>query len=167
MDSAAFASALRGRLIAAPATPRDQDGRIVQQDLENYAAAIGAGVDGVCVWAHTARGLELSDVERKAVLAAFRASTDGPLLAAVGPRPDAVGDFADELVSVQRLAEDAAAGGADALMVFPAPSLRAVRTRSARTIRMHVEVSASVGLPVIGFLLYPEAGAVSRTIPDC
>lgn len=152
--------AVRGRLLAAPATPRDDTGRIAQQDLENYAAAIGGGVDGVCVWAHTARGLQLSDVERKAVLAAFRAATVGPIIAAVGPRAEATGDFASELASTQRVAEEAAAGGADALMVFPAPSLRAEESRAERTIRLHAEASAAAGLPVIGFLLYPEAGGV-------
>ncbi|WP_222853453.1 dihydrodipicolinate synthase family protein [Fodinicola acaciae] len=161
MDSTTMANAVRGALLAAPATPRDDTGRIVQQDLENYATAIAGGVDGICVWAHTARGLLLSDAERKAVLAAFRTVTTGPVVAAVGPRPDAVGDFAAELVSTQRVAEEAAAGGADALMVFPAPSLEPVPTRAERTIRLHTEVSAAAGLPVIGFLLYPEAGGVA------
>jgi 4-hydroxy-tetrahydrodipicolinate synthase len=152
---------IKGRLIAAPATPRDEHGQIILEDLEKYAAAIGGGTDGVCVWAHTAHGLHLSDTERKLVLDTFRASTTGPVIAAVGPLPEAIGDFDTELASAQHQAEAAATGGADALMVYPAASLQPEETRAERTVRMHVEIATAVGLPAIGFLLYPEAGGVS------
>jgi 4-hydroxy-tetrahydrodipicolinate synthase len=153
--------AIRGRLIAAPVTPMDESAHIAPADLDRYAAAIAGAVDGVCVWAHTARGLELTDTQRDAVLAAFRAATDGPLLAAVGPPAGTGDDFASQCAATARLAERAAAGGADALMVYPVSSLRAPDTRAERTIRLHAEVAAAAGLPVTGFLLYPEAGGVS------
>ena len=152
--------AIRGRLIAAPVTPMDESAHIAPADLDRYAAAIAGAVDGVCVWAHTARGLELTDTQRDVVLAAFRDVTDGPLLAAVGP-PDGTGDdFASQCAATARLAERAAAGGADALMVYPVSSLRDPDTRAERTIRLHAEVAAAAGLPVTGFLLYPAAGGV-------
>jgi 4-hydroxy-tetrahydrodipicolinate synthase len=155
-----LADAVRGRLIAAPATPLDDGRRIIPADLERYAEAIGGGADGVCVWAHTARGLDLTDTDRSAVLAAFRATTSGPVIAAVGPPSGTGSDFAAQLAGTRRLAERAAAGGADGLMVYPVSGLRDPGTRAARVARLHGEAAAASGLPVAGFLLYPEAGGV-------
>lgn len=151
-------AALRHRLIAAPVTPRDSDGRLLPDDLQRYAAALCAGVDAVCVWAHTGRGLELPAADRARVLAAFRSATTAPVLAAVGV-PDAAG-FDAELAATLRMAEQAAAGGADALMVYPVPGLADPDHRTARTLRLHDAIAAATGLPVLGFLLYPEAGGV-------
>jgi 4-hydroxy-tetrahydrodipicolinate synthase len=155
-----LADAMRGALIAAPATPFDRAGRLVGEDLDRYAAAIGGTVDGVCVWAHTARGLKLTDADRDVVLAAFRAATAGPVIAAVGSPPDAAGDFAAEVAGTARMAERAAAGGADGLMVYPVGGLRPTETRGARTLALHAAAAQASGLPVVGFLLYPEAGGV-------
>lgn len=156
-----LADAVRGRLIAAPATPLDAAGHLVPADLDRYAGAIAGAVDGVCVWAHTARGLALTDAQRDAVLAAFRAATSGPLVAAVGPPAGTGDDFEAQLSGAARLGERAAAGGADALMVYPVPGLRPPDTRARRTVRLHAEVAAAAGLPVTGFLLYPEAGGIA------
>jgi 4-hydroxy-tetrahydrodipicolinate synthase len=154
-----LADDVRGTLVAAPVTPRDEHGRIVH--LEGYASAIAAGTDGVCVWAHTSRGLDLSDAERKIVLTTFRtAYRDRTVLAAVGPPAGTPPGFETELAATIRLAEQAAALGADGLMVYPLPSLHASDTRAVRTIRLHAEVAAASGLPVAGFLLYAEAGGV-------
>jgi 4-hydroxy-tetrahydrodipicolinate synthase len=155
-----LAAAMRGGLIAAPATPLDEAGRLVGDELDRYAAAIGGTVDGVCVWAHTARGLKLTDAERDVVLAAFRAATAGPVIAAVGCPPGAPGDFAAQVAETVRMAERAAAGGADGLMVYPVAGLRPAETRSARTLALHAAAAEASGLPVVGFLLYPEAGGV-------
>lgn len=155
-----LAERIRGRLIAAPATPMDGTGRIAGADLDRYAAAIAGSVDGVCVWAHTARGMLLRDAQRDAVLAAFRSAAAGPVIAAVGAPAGTGDDFAAQCLAAARLAERAAAGGADALMVYPVSSLRAPDTRDERTLRLHTEVAAAAGLPVMGFLLYPEAGGV-------
>ena len=151
-------AALRHRLIAAPVTPRDRTGRLATADLDRYARALCAGVDGVCVWAHTGRGLELPAADRAAVLAAFRSATTAPVLAAVGAA--AADGFDAELAATLRMAEPAAAGGADALMVYPVPGLADPAHRAARTLRLHDAVAAATGLPVVGFLLYPEAGGI-------
>lgn len=155
--TARLAGQLRGRLVAAPATPMDAARRIDPAALEKYAAGLAAEVDGVCVWAHTGRGLALPEADRARVLATFRAAVDGPVLAGVGA-PDA--PFTEQVTATVRMAEAAAAGGADGLMVFPASGLRAAQTRTERTIRLHEAVVAATGLPVLGFLLYPEAGGV-------
>lgn len=186
-----LAGRVRGALIAAPATPRYADGRVALGDLGRYAGAIAGAADGVCVWAHTARGLAMTDAERDAVLTAFRAVTDGPVIAAVGPSHDGAthrqpgsagggngageaghpagggaagrgdaGSFEAELAATVRMAERAAAGGADGLMVYPVAGLREPATRVERTVRLHREVAARAGLPVAAFLLYPEAGGV-------
>jgi 4-hydroxy-tetrahydrodipicolinate synthase len=155
--------ALLHRLIAAPATPLGADGRLWPEDLECYARSLAGRVDGVCVWAHTGRGLDLPDDQRDLVLTTFRAAVAGPVLAGVGPRHAGSGTgrgegFAAELAATLRMAERAAELGADGLMVYPVPALREPSGRTDRVLRLHDAVAAATGLPVIGFLLYPEAG---------
>jgi 4-hydroxy-tetrahydrodipicolinate synthase len=139
----------------------DPTRRIDPAALERYAARLAVDVDGVCVWAHTGRGLALPVADRARVLATFRAAVDGPVLAGVGPAGASDAPFTEQVAATVRMAEAAAAGGADGLMVFPAPGLRPAPTRAARTIRLHEAVVAATGLPVLGFLLYPEAGGVA------
>ncbi|MBO0868672.1 MAG: dihydrodipicolinate synthase family protein [Micromonosporaceae bacterium] len=175
---------LSGRLISAPFTPLTGSGELSPDDLERYVAALVPAVDGVCVWAHTGRGLHLPAAVRSRVLSAFRAATTGPVLAAVGPpvatvrhgatdrhaatgRPGApgqqraAGDFDEQLSASLRLAEQAAAGGADGLMAYPVPALSDPQTRVRRTLALHDSLAGATGLPVIGFLLYPGAGGVA------
>jgi 4-hydroxy-tetrahydrodipicolinate synthase len=90
---------------------------------------------------------------------AFRAGQPGPVLAAVGPA-DASEDFESQLGSTILLAEEAAALGADGLMVYPMSSLHDEGSRRSRTLRLHREVAEATELPVIGFYLYERAGGV-------
>ncbi|GAA4213215.1 dihydrodipicolinate synthase family protein [Actinocatenispora rupis] len=160
-----LAALLRGRLVAAPATPMDATRHVDPAALEKYATGLAAAADGVCVWAHTGRGLALPAADRALVLDTFRAAVTGPVLAGVGPAGAADAPFPAQLDATVRMAEAAAAGGADGLMVYPASGLRPAETRATRTVRLHEAVVAATGLPVLGFLLYPEAGGV-RYDPD-
>ncbi len=163
-----LAAALSGRLISAPATPLTESGELITDDLDRYAAALGSAVDGVCVWAHTGRGLRLPAALRARVLAAFRTAIPGPVLAAVGtpgataPVPEDLraaygpageADFEAQLAAGLRMAEQAAAGGADGLMAYPMPALADPETRTRRTLRLHDALAEATGLPVVGFLL--------------
>lgn len=151
---------LREAVIAAPLTPVTADGRIDVPTLENYATALCSVVDGVCVWAHTGRGLYLDADERATVLRTFRAATTGPVLAGVGvPVGTASTGFADDLAATVAMASEAAQHGADGVMVYPSARLDGPDIRE-RSIELHQAVAEETGLPVIVFRLYPEAGGV-------
>lgn len=154
--------ALKHRTIGAVATPMDQNGQISPEVVASYAASLATSVDSVCVWAHTGRGLHLTQGDRCEILGAFRSAFDGPVLAAVGPDASVSdSDFDGQLASTIAMARDAAQGGADGLMVYPAPALRPEATRRARTLRLHEETAMESGIPVIGFYLYDGAGGVA------
>ena len=157
----ALAPRLRHALIGAPVTPEDSQGRVDGDALIGYAGALAPQLDGVCVWAHTGRGLHRSAGERQLILDAFRAATSAPVLAAAGAPPGTEPTFAAEVAAAAAMAEAAAEGGADGVMVYPVSSLRAPDTRRARTLELHRTVADASGLPVIGFLLYEGAGGVS------
>jgi 4-hydroxy-tetrahydrodipicolinate synthase len=116
-------------------------------------------VAGVAVWVHTGRGLHLSPEVRARVLRSWRAAIGGGrcLIAGAGALPGAP----DHDGAAVRMAEEAAALGADALLCFPP-----VRHRGDpdRIVRYHAAL-AEVGLPLVLFFLYEAAGGVTYT-PD-
>lgn len=151
---------LRGTVLPAVLTPMREDGAVDFEALDGYAARIAAGpVGGVAVWAHTGRGLYLDERDRAAVLRAWRAATDSPVLAGVGvPRAERP-DSPDEAVEATvRMAVAAAELGADAAMVYPLASLAALPDGHERALALHERVAAESGLPVLGFFLHGEAG---------
>ncbi|NUO55724.1 MAG: dihydrodipicolinate synthase family protein [Hamadaea sp.] len=121
---------LRGRLIAATATPTGPGG-LDPGILASYLGGLVAdGAGGLAVLAHTGRGPFQSDSVRDHVIqAAVR--TGVPVVAGV-----------DGVRQAQRAAE----AGADALLVFPPDPGEAVA--------LHQALWAATGLPLIAFDLY-------------
>lgn len=160
----ALAERLRGSLLPAAVTPMDADGRPLPDALASYAAALlsGAGSDmvgGVAVWAHTGRGLFISEQERATVMGVWRAATDLPIVAGAGvPHGAPAETAAQQVAATLAMAEHAADLGADAIMVYPCAALRALPDRDARVLDLHDRVAAATGLPVVAFLLHGEAG---------
>ncbi|MEU3274468.1 dihydrodipicolinate synthase family protein [Saccharomonospora sp. NPDC006951] len=146
---------LRYGLVPAALSPMDSGGALDVPALREYAAALaGEGVAGVAVWAHTGRGLRLSEADRIRVVGTFREATPLPIIAGAGVPAGATGTYETETL---RMAECAARYGADAVMVYPPAALRDARERDAAVLRLHQRV-AEIGLPVIGFYLHSEAG---------
>jgi 4-hydroxy-tetrahydrodipicolinate synthase len=56
------------------------------------------------------------------------------------------------------MALQAAAGGADAVMVYPLAALGSLPDRDAQAVALHERVAAESGLPLVGFYLHGEAG---------
>src|SRR6516165_5125175 len=80
-----------GWLIPAVPVPFDREGRLHEPALRRYVEWMAAQpIAGVAVWAHTGRGLLLSDADAAAVLAAWRRvlPAGATLVAAAGARPD-------------------------------------------------------------------------------
>ncbi|TCP54005.1 4-hydroxy-tetrahydrodipicolinate synthase [Tamaricihabitans halophyticus] len=146
---------LRHGLVPAALTPMDSHGQVDVHALEEYAIALtGAGIAGVAVWAHTGRGLYLTEADRLRVLDTFRQASKRPVIAGAGVPVGATDSY--ELATL-RMAERAAAHGADALMVYPPAALRDVPQREADLLKLHCRV-AELGLPIIGFYLHDAAG---------
>ncbi len=151
---------LRGTLLPAVVTPMDTDGVIAYDALSAYAGRIAAGpIGGVAVWAHTGRGLYLSPGDRSKVLETWRQATDVPIVAGVGvPRAATAQTLQEAADATVAMAQQAAAGGADAVMVYPLAALGGLPDGHAQAVALHERVAAESGLPLVGFYLHGEAG---------
>lgn len=112
-------------------------------------------VAGAAIWVHTGRGLLLPHAMRREVLRSWREGLgrDRVIVAGAGARAS----DPNYLDSAVRMAEEAAEGGADALLCFaPTP----YRSEPHRIVAYH-RALAGVGLPLILFYLYEAAGGVS------
>lgn len=156
----ALVEQLRGTLLPAVVTPMDSSGVVAYDALEPYASAIAAGpIGGVAVWAHTGRGLYLSEADRGKVLATWRAATRAPLVAGVSvPRSTSVGSLREAEDATVAMAVSAAGLGADAVMVYPLAAYGSLPDGEAAAVRLHQRVAAESGLPLVGFYLHGEAG---------
>jgi 4-hydroxy-tetrahydrodipicolinate synthase len=120
-----------------PAVPVPFRGERLAEDAQRaYARWLASHrVAGVAVWAHTGRGLHLSEAQRDCVLQTWRAALPDRVVVA----------GADSLA----MARQAKAGGADALLAFP---------RRDDPVQCHATLGDE--LPVIAFYLYEAAGGV-------
>lgn len=132
---------LRGRLVAAAATPMDAAGHVEPAVLDGYLRGLLAGgADALAVLAHTGRGGHLpprvrAEVIRRAV------ALGAPVVVGVGGGADDSDDAA------LRQAEQAASLGADAVLVFPPPP-------GADPLPRHDRIWRTCGAPLVAFDLY-------------
>ncbi len=156
------ASRLEGRLIPAVPVPFDREGRVHEAGLVRYAWWMaGQPIGGVAVWAHTGRGLLLSEEDGARVLAAWRRALapESVLIAAAGAPADHRSP-GDVLSAVRAMARRAADLGADALLVHPPTAFRERADRDALILDYHA-AAAEAGLPLLAFFLYEAAGGIS------
>ena len=175
LTASAFVRQLVHGLVPAVPVPHRADGTFDAAAQDAYAAWMARqDVAGVAVWAHTGRGLHLSEETAAAVFASWRrALPAGKLIVAgAGARPRAapghrgsrVTPPADPLgltsfcvegtVAMAARARDL---GADAILVFPPVLLAGLEDAGRRIVEVH-EALADVGLPVLAFSLYQAAG---------
>ncbi len=163
MDSEAtqrLRARLDGGLVAAVPVPMFADGRLHYGAQESYLRYMASQpVAGVAVWAHTGRGLMLEEATARRVLSDWRAALpDSVVVAGAGSRrSDDPARATDDSVA---MAERAADLGADAVLAYAPVWLRGHERRDAFVVEHHRRL-ASVGLPLILFYLYEEAGGVS------
>ena len=151
---------LDGGLIAAVPVPFGPDGRLHAGAHESYIRYVTAQrLAGVAVWAHTGRGLMLDEVTARRVLADWRAALpEAVVVAGAGSRRGA--EPACTTSDTLAMAERAAALGADALLAYAPAWLRGHARRDELIIEHHRRLAA-VGLPLVLFYLYEEAGGIS------
>jgi 4-hydroxy-tetrahydrodipicolinate synthase len=153
---------LARRLIPAVPVPFGPGGELDTAGLDRYAAWMSEQpIGGVAVWAHTGRGLRLSDSDRARVLTAWRRVLPGGrlLIAAAGADPGKRGAAA-VLASARAMARRAADLGADAVLVYPPVAFRDQEDCDCLVLDYHVQI-AEAGLPLVLFYLYATAGGIS------
>ncbi len=139
---------LHHRLIPAMPVPFTSE-RIIHHEsqvrMAQYMSDVPIG--GVAVWAHTGRGLLLTEKERAEVLTHWRALLpDKIIIAGAGSR---------------EMTEQAKSLGADAILCHPPTHLRGQNAaqRDEAVVEYHHELSRA-GLPLILFYLYEAAGGI-------
>ncbi|MGO9469661.1 MAG: dihydrodipicolinate synthase family protein [Isosphaeraceae bacterium] len=150
------------QLFPAVPVPFRRSRRIDPAALDRYAAWMAEQpVGGVAVWAHTGRGLFLTDQERETVLLAWRRALPAGrmIIAAAGAVAGEPGVTA-ALQSARAMAAQAADLGADALLVHPPVAFRDRPDRDTILVDYHATI-AEAGLPLVLFYLYEAAGGIS------
>ncbi len=152
---------LHGALIPAVPVPFDAEGKIDATAQQRYARWMARQpIQGVAVWAHTGRGLRLAPTERAAVLECWRNAVSAPrlVIAAAGGSPG-LADPGQVILGAVGMARQALDLGADAVLVHPPTAFRDRPDRDALIVDYHAAIAA-VGLPLVLFYLYEEAGGV-------
>lgn len=156
------------RVVPAVPVPFGGDGEIDAQLQDTYVAWMAEQpIGGVAVWAHTGRGMKLTDDQRESVMRAWRSGLAGkPLVCGVGvpesiALPLAASSLTDVVLrAVIDVAEGAVRNGADAALAYPPKALAALPDAEERMLDYHRAICSS-GVPVIAFFLYEAAGGVS------
>src|ERR1035437_6969390 len=159
---------LRHRLIPALPVPFTEE-RVIHHDshvrMAEYMSAMP--IAGVAVWAHTGRGLYLTEQEREDVLTHWReALPDRVVIAGAGCPAEMNGDPVrsddDYILRARRMAEHARELGADAILCYPPVRFREMpeRQQEEAIVAYHREIAVA-GLPIILFYLYEAAGGIS------
>src|ERR1051325_3595980 len=154
---------LEGGLIPAVPIPFQADGRLHGDAQSAYLRYMSEQpVAGVAVWAHTGRGLHVGEETAAAVLKDWRAALAGKvIIAGAGAGNSRPGEAPQKATArALAMAERAAKGGADALLVY-APTWLRGHPRVEEAIVEHHKALASVGLPLILFYLYEAAGGIA------
>lgn len=160
-----IADRLRHTLIPAVPVPMTAGGTIHDRAHASYVTYMrNQPIGGVSVWAHTGRGLHLTREQRANVLTSWRAALpDKLIIAGAGGSPTASTDE-EYLLSAAQMGEDAVRGGADALLVYAPTRVRGMAPADAsRFIIEYHHILSSLGVPVILFYLYEDAGGISYT----
>jgi 4-hydroxy-tetrahydrodipicolinate synthase len=157
----------RGLIPAVP-IPFAVTGQIDIDSLRRYVRSYMAKqpIAGVAVWAHTGRGLYLTREQRVEVIRSWSEGL-GPrkvVIAGVGGSPGHVDHYPAYFASALEMARDAAANGAQALLVHPPKLLHHVAERQELVLDYHRQL-ASTGRPLILFHLYEAAGGIAYS-PD-
>jgi 4-hydroxy-tetrahydrodipicolinate synthase len=172
--ASSLARQLAHGLVPAVPVPHRADGSLDAAAQEAYAAWMARqDIAGVAVWAHTGRGLHLSEEVAAAVLSSWRRALPGKVLVAgAGARPrvrpghpglratppaDPRGLTDFVIGATTAMAKQARDLGADAILVYPPSLLAGLADHEERFVEVHAAL-ADVGLPLIAFVLYEAAG---------
>ena len=153
-------TALSGGLVPAVPVTFDRQHRFHQRAHKAYVDYMRTQpIAGVAVWAHTGRGLHLSeDIARQVIEDWRKGLSDKLLIAGVGSR-----NKEQATSEVLEMASSALAYGADALLVYPPSWLKENSSQDELIIEHHSRL-AELGVPLVLFYLYEAAGGISYNL---
>ncbi|RKL63446.1 dihydrodipicolinate synthase family protein [Thermoanaerobacteraceae bacterium SP2] len=143
--------------------PFDRSGKIHETAQEQYVKYMDKQpITGVAVWAHTGRGLLITREQREYIFKSWRAglSREKIIICGVGART--VKDLTEEkfIKNTLEMGIHAKDLGADAILAYPPTYYRGKEYMDKKIIDYHKKI-AEIGLPIILFYLYDEAGGIS------
>lgn len=152
----------RGIVPAVP-VPFTKEGKIDEKSQDNYIAWMDKQpIAAVALWAHTGRGLHLTPEQRKSVFNAWRKglSEEKLIMCGIGAEND---EFINEKTYLERvisMGEEAKTLGANSILCYPPTYFRNLPDQDEKIINYHKEI-ARLGLPMVLFFLYEEAGGIT------
>jgi len=150
-------------LIPAVPVPFTKEGRIDEKSQEQYVRWMNdQPVPAVSIWAHTGRGLFLSQGQREYIFKAWRKGLDRSKLIICGVGA-ANSDGIDEQTYIKEaltMGREAKALKADAILTYAPTYYRGLANQDEKVIKYH-EKLAELDLPMILFFLYEEAGGIT------
>jgi 4-hydroxy-tetrahydrodipicolinate synthase len=133
-------------VLPATITPFSNDGELDRAGLKSYAEWMGTipGVTGLVVNGHAGEGTSLTEDERLEVISLVKAAVGDTMSVIAG-----IGGEGSRVVAAESAAS--AEAGADALLVFPAPSWLRFGYQKGAPHERYQAVHAASGLPMILF----------------
>lgn len=148
---------LLGRLLpAVPVTFRENHS-IDYDAMHRYAEYLTAQpIDGVAIWAHTGRGLQLSREQRLEVGKVWRQhlKPDQILICGIGGDENQRRDMGKDALELD----------ADAIMAYAPVMYRGLPDQDVLVLEYHRELANYPGLPLVLFFLYEAAGGITYSL---
>lgn len=163
MDIETVKNKLEHGFFPAVPIPFNKDRQIHEKAQEEYVRYMDKQpITGVAVWVHTGRGLFITREQREYIFKSWRAglSREKIIICGVGARADE--DMTEEEF-IERTLEmgiHAKELGADAVLAYPPTYYRDKGSVEEKIVEYHKKI-AELGLPVLLFYLYDEAGGIS------
>ncbi|GAA0716435.1 hypothetical protein GCM10008905_00870 [Clostridium malenominatum] len=150
-------------IIPAVPIPFNKDGSINTFSQESYVAWMNnQPISAVALWAHTGRGLFISKEQREYIFRSYREGLSREKMILCG-----VGALANDKISDEEymdkayfMALHAKELGADMLLPYAPTLFRGREDQDEKIIKYHKKI-AQLGVPMILFFLYEEAGGIT------
>jgi len=154
---------IKNSIIPAVPVPFNEDGSINDKSQKSYVKWMDQQpINCVALWAHTGRGLFLSKEQREKVFNTWREglSEDKLILCGVGAKNIEGIDDEAYIDNAVDMAIHAKKLGADILLPYAPTLFRDRKDQDEMIIKYHKRI-AEVGLPMVLFFLYEEAGGIT------
>ncbi len=154
---------IKNTIIPAVPVPFNEDGSINHDSQQSYVEWMNnQPIKSVALWAHTGRGLYISREQREYVYNSWREglSNDKLILCGVGARiEDSIKDE-EYIEGAVDMAIHAKELGADMILPYAPTLFRGRSNQDEMIVKYHKRI-AEVGLPMVLFFLYEEAGGIT------
>jgi 4-hydroxy-tetrahydrodipicolinate synthase len=157
---------ISGGIFPAVPIPFKKSGEIDKNAQDSYVEYMKTqDIQGVAVWVHTGRGLLINEEQREYIMKSWReAFPEKLIIAGVGANLAECLKYEDPEAEYLRrsvaMAERAKELKADAILIYAPNIFKNKENMEEKIINYHRQI-AKVGLPILLFYLYEEAGGIS------